>query len=786
MQIRVIKGSNQIGGCITEITSRKGTKIIIDYGYDLSDDNSKKTFPIEGLTSGTPVYSALFVTHSHEDHIGLVNEVLKDIPVYVEEKSCIIYEIVGAFTSSEPLKRELTPIKFGKTIIVDDDLKVTAYRTDHSAYNSAMFLIEDDQVRVLHMGDYRQNGYSADIFKENLKKIGKVDVLITEGTNITRSNERQLSEQELQARAIEIMQKYEQVFILQSSSNIDRIRSFYEAASAVGKNFVFDISSANILKCIADDSLDYLNKENSTVWVSNSYLAERSKFLELKGKEFLQKYVEPFKKDVKRNNDFVHGGYVMLVKPSMLSDIQNNLARYRGNACLIYSMWKGYIDPERSGTKKAIDFIDKLGSMGIAYEYLHTSGHADYSTLKYVSKTIEARTVIGIHTENNESLKKVFKNYIKIDDGDILEVDEKGVTVVNKSYFMPEEQEENFALRSIDMKLFKDTLYKIRSWTERINTKENRDDIFLGIRNDRLTFYYMGRELFTLYFEGEELWLKTRKRFTGESAKAENLNAKFERIMANIPLENKHTSKVFDATPSLKGDCYYLNSRPIPDGRYSILVIAEYLLKNLKVLVSEYYDCKTGTKATAELPVQNLYLNSFSNPLDDLFIVEMEFTLPKKLKEKIGKPNISGRYDMIGLYKNKLIFIELKVNKSACLEKKSSSKSSGIISHIADMEEFLEEYNKDGLLKKELKTSLKNMIKMRQDLKLINTYYDPETIDFDNPEFWILLDMLDGTQISCIEDIENITGPIEDKPFLKFYEGDIANKKYKQLKRKKK
>ena len=35
MEVKIIKGLNQIGGCITEITSDKGTKIIIDFGEDL-------------------------------------------------------------------------------------------------------------------------------------------------------------------------------------------------------------------------------------------------------------------------------------------------------------------------------------------------------------------------------------------------------------------------------------------------------------------------------------------------------------------------------------------------------------------------------------------------------------------------------------------------------------------------------------------------------------------------------------------------------------------------------
>ena len=62
MEIRIIKGTNQIGGCITEITS-KNAKILIDFGNDLED--TKESFELDGLTYGKSKYNAVFITHSH-------------------------------------------------------------------------------------------------------------------------------------------------------------------------------------------------------------------------------------------------------------------------------------------------------------------------------------------------------------------------------------------------------------------------------------------------------------------------------------------------------------------------------------------------------------------------------------------------------------------------------------------------------------------------------------------------------------------------------------------------
>ena len=84
MEIKILKGTNQIGGAFTEITTKKG-RIIIDFGQDL--DNEKKMEEIEGLTKGKKAYDGVIITHNHQDHMGRINEINKEIPVYFSNLS---------------------------------------------------------------------------------------------------------------------------------------------------------------------------------------------------------------------------------------------------------------------------------------------------------------------------------------------------------------------------------------------------------------------------------------------------------------------------------------------------------------------------------------------------------------------------------------------------------------------------------------------------------------------------------------------------------------------------
>ena len=406
MRVRIIKGTKQIGGCITEISTPK-TRIIIDYGLDL-DDNSK-VFDIDGLTNKEkPLYDAVFITHSHGDHIGLVDNIVSDIPIYVEEKTAKIYDIYKDFCGNgNKIKRKLNTFKIeegfkGKSILVND-IKITPYMIDHSAYHSCMYLIEADGKRILHTGDFRNHGRNGINFEDELKDVGKIDLLITEGTTLTRKSDIVYEkEEELEERCKELFKKYEQVLILSSSTNIDRTISFYNARG--NKKFIIDTFTRGLAEIIPE--LPKNDQKEVFQW-------DPFKYKKVKSSEFKDKYH-------RKNNMNLYGfkpNFIWLIKQSMFPEINKLYKKgYFTNTVLIYSMWAGY--PLKD--KKLGSFINKIEKMGIKMITIHTSGHADSKAMKVLNKLTNPTQTIIIHTEDNSLGKNIFNNVLDIKDDEYI------------------------------------------------------------------------------------------------------------------------------------------------------------------------------------------------------------------------------------------------------------------------------------------------------------------------------------------------------------------------------
>ena len=249
MQVKIIRGQNQIGGSIIEI-STEYTKVIFDIGINLDEQGDVEVPQIEGLFCGDPSYDAVFVSHYHSDHIGFLEYVLDDIPIYIGKQAYAIAKSAAEYCGKN---FDIKHFDFRDGSLFDvGDLRITAYRCDHSAFDSYMFLVDDGEKKMLYSGDFRANGHLD--FENLLERLPEVDALIVEGTMLSRETfDKNIEEEFLEEIAEKELNKYSgPAFLLSSAMNIDRIITGYNAAKATGRVLLEDLYTAGIMSAIVD------------------------------------------------------------------------------------------------------------------------------------------------------------------------------------------------------------------------------------------------------------------------------------------------------------------------------------------------------------------------------------------------------------------------------------------------------------------------------------------------------------------------------------------------------
>ena len=387
MKLHIHRGQNQIGGNIIEISTNT-TKILLDVGLEL-DDNSNQTLPdISGLFDYAG-YDAIFISHYHGDHIGLAYSAHKDIPIYIGEAS---YNIIKA-SDLYKKKATITPKGFlrNKQPIIIGDISVTPYLCDHSAFDSYMLLCEADGESILYTGDFRSNGRKS--FDALLRSLPKnVDKLLCEGTTLSRENNTALTEKELEERAVDLFRNATgPIFVLQSSMNIDRIVTMYRAAKRSRRIFLEEVYMADIATA-AGGSIPNPNFDDVYAFITSpSKFKELSKYKRRAGKSFISQQ-----------------SFVMCVRNSMLRYLKSIAGKMSfKDGLLVYSFWSGYRETESMKT-----FLSECEKLGLRVVTLHTSGHADETTIKKLIEAVNPKALVPIHTENAQRFRELAPNLV--------------------------------------------------------------------------------------------------------------------------------------------------------------------------------------------------------------------------------------------------------------------------------------------------------------------------------------------------------------------------------------
>ena len=418
MEIKIHRGLDQIGGCITEIWT-DSSRVFIDFGQNLPS-NGKAATPEEDalmvadiIRNNEKEHQAVFYTHAHEDHVGLfryipleqyigegskelllikyrtlleryemaidenhqLQEGSKENEELQEENYRTTKDLIDKLKAFKTWKR--TALKESPSPITIGDIRVTPFFTCHSIYDAHMFLVEADGKRIWHTGDYRQHGYMGKGLLPMLRRYATdIDVLITEGTMLKRKD-KCIHECEVSRKMESVMQAFKYVFILASATDIERLASIKVAAKNIQKPLC-------ILSLFMKRTMELFTERESSL--SRGLFSFAPLF-----------YTDKLYGKLKRR------GFTIVVGASQADKVKKLLDKLpQEETLLIYSSWDGYY--KNAEQVKANSKYKEFREMFHNVVDIHTSGHADKATIRKVIETVRPKEVVCIHKEAGASL----------------------------------------------------------------------------------------------------------------------------------------------------------------------------------------------------------------------------------------------------------------------------------------------------------------------------------------------------------------------------------------------
>ena len=374
MNIIIHRGTHQIGGSAIEI-STASTRIILDVGNELSLD--EKYIPInldvDGVTKGIPDCDGIVISHYHMDHLGQLIAALPEIPLYMGMLSKEVAMISAEYQDKDLYLRLLGANTFrGGEAFTIGDIRIRPLVIDHSAADSYMFVIEAEGKRVLYTGDFRMHGLRHHVLDKLVNTyIGEVDILITEGTSLSRDADDCISEAAVLDDISSYIQDGKYVFAICSSTNIDRIMGIWQNMPR-DKVLICDAYQKRILDTVINN-----------VYYESSLYRRQDRPLVLDIGKYPKYYMD--------------NGFVSLARATenYISHIQEFP---KDDVRIIYSMWTGYIE-ENLALKTLLETYPTY--------ICHASGHVSKDDLIKFIELVNPDVIIPVHTDNPENLEKI-------------------------------------------------------------------------------------------------------------------------------------------------------------------------------------------------------------------------------------------------------------------------------------------------------------------------------------------------------------------------------------------
>ncbi|OIO75546.1 MAG: hypothetical protein AUJ85_03005 [Elusimicrobia bacterium CG1_02_37_114] len=412
-------GKGEIGGNCIELQSSK-SRILLDYGAPLPKRNEKQDKnTLKGILNIPGLYTEttkelpltdIIISHSHQDHYGVLLEKAVKPKIRV---SRLLEDFIRISASNryKTIPKEDKTDYFTRYVSfnagINDEFQIYPYPMDHSAAEAFSFEIKVDGKTILYTGDFRNHGHKGDtLFKRFKERVGKADILLTEGTMMGRDDTRIKTEKELMSKIEKISANYSgHIFVLCSFQNIDLITSLIAIAKNTQRELLLGPYATLILD-VMQTRMGWKSKIPSSKIPYLKILPLREEFKRLrimfsKDKDY-KEILDSFKPGSWDSTLSSKNKYIIPITSSYLRWIAPKIKSFK-DSILVYSMWEGYLEDP-----KFYEIIEYFEEKGVAKTNLHVSGHAYIKTLKEVVDKTDPDIIIPIHTEYPEKFKELF------------------------------------------------------------------------------------------------------------------------------------------------------------------------------------------------------------------------------------------------------------------------------------------------------------------------------------------------------------------------------------------
>ena len=266
LRIIPLGGLGEIGKNITAI-EYEDEIIVIDCGISFPDEDMygiDLVIPdIKYLLDNKDKVKGLFLTHGHEDHIGAIPYILKQINMHVYGTKLTIGLVESKLKEHDMLsKSNLIPISPGESIKLNK-LIIEFIRVTHSIAESCALAIHTPIGTVLHTGDFKIDYTPIDGKVMDLNRIAQLGqegilLLMADSTNVERAGH-SLSEKIIGETLNRIISNANgRVIVATFASNIHRMQQIADASMMYNRKIVFSGRSMENISNVAMD-LGYLH-----------------------------------------------------------------------------------------------------------------------------------------------------------------------------------------------------------------------------------------------------------------------------------------------------------------------------------------------------------------------------------------------------------------------------------------------------------------------------------------------------------------------------------------------